>query len=155
METEKLVQLPSRFQPTEKVGLQMLIDFFENARDGIVTSVRFTQSKVRYDLQIPVRDAGDPLDAKPKEWFRLSNVDSDLVHPPYENGLYYNSTRDMNSREHDRIAKAINPADKIPFYSEKTMEDFADFVQSQFKRDDPRPINSEWLVNEFKKTLIG
>lgn len=140
--------LPSHFQPKSKVGLQLIIDLLERARDGFVTSVRFTESKVRYDLQIPVFDTVD-LEEKPKGWFRISNIDSELLNDPYENGLHYNSRRDQELREVDK--------DKPVFWSEKRMGEFAQFVQSEVREalsnDDKRTINTEYLVSEFKKTL--
>lgn len=141
-------KLPSHFQPKSKVGLQLIIDLLERARDGFVTSVRFTESKVRYDLQIPVFDTAD-LEEKPKGWFRISNIDSELLNEPYENGLHYNSWRDQQLRDADK--------GKPVFWSEKKMEDFAEFVQSEVSKalsnGDKRPINTEYFVSQFKKKL--
>lgn len=153
-------KLPSAFQPKSKVGLQLIIDLLERARDGFVTSVRFTESKVRYDLQIPVFDTVD-LNEKPKGWFRISNIDSAFLNTPYENGLHYNSSRDQQWREEEKnqILSAVNPvsSDKIPFYSEKVMGEFAQFVQSEVREalsnDDKRPITTEYFISQFKKTI--
>lgn len=137
-------KLPSHFQPKSNVGLQLIIDLLERARDGFVTSVRFTESKVRYDLQIPVFDTAD-LEEQPKGWFRISNIDSELLNEPYENGLHYNSWRDQQLRE----------VDKIPFWSEKKMEEFAQFVQGEVREaldnGDKREITTKYFMDQFKK----
>lgn len=103
---------------------------------------------MRYDLQIPVFDSPD-LEETPKGWFRISNIDSALLNEPYENGFHYNSARDQQFREADK--------DKPVFWSEKRMEEFAQFVQSEVREaldnDDKRLITTEYFIKQFKKMI--
>lgn len=102
-------KLPSKFQLKEKVGLQVLIDLLERARDGVVTRVSFLSGKVKYDIQIPViKSLGDD----PEGFFRIANVEEIYLNKPYENGLHYNSMRDHNLREHNEIIRKHEESNK-------------------------------------------
>ena len=87
------VKLPSNFQPGDSVGLQGLIDLLEEAKNGKVVAVNFTESKVKYNISIPHYRNGIELG-----YIRLANIDSALLHPPIDNEFHYNSKRDVESR---------------------------------------------------------
>lgn len=81
-------KLPSAFQPGDKVGLQMLIDLMQEAKDARVNAVNFSNSKVRYNIEVPVNDG----------YFRLANIDSAFLHAPIENGFQYNDKVSVEAR---------------------------------------------------------
>jgi len=88
------VKLPANFQPGDSVGLQGLIDLLEEAKDGKVVAANFTDSKVKYTLSVPHYRNGVELG-----YVRLANIDSALLHLPFDNGFHYNSKRDIGIRE--------------------------------------------------------
>jgi hypothetical protein len=81
-------KLPSAFQPGDKVGLQMLIDLMGEARDAKVNAVNFSNSKVRYNIEIPIGDG----------YFRLANIDSAFLHPPVDNEFQHNDKVAIEAR---------------------------------------------------------
>lgn len=81
-------KLPSEFQPGDNVGLQMLIDLLQEAKDARVNAVNFSNSKVKYNIEVPVGDG----------YFRLANIDSAFIHAPIENGFQYNDKVAIESR---------------------------------------------------------
>lgn len=88
------VKLPSNFQIGERVGLQGLIDLFEESKDGKVVAANFTDQKVKYTLSIPNYRNGVELGH-----IRVANIDSALINVPFDNEFHYNSKRDIQSRE--------------------------------------------------------
>jgi len=85
--------LPSAFQPGQDIGLQGLINELQNAGNGKVLSVTFLKDKYKYNIVIPII----------REWnavgyFRLANIDSALVHAPFDNGFHYNDKVSIQSR---------------------------------------------------------
>lgn len=81
-------KLPSAFQPGDKVGLQMLIDLMQEAKDARINAVNFSNSKVKYNIEVPVNDG----------YFRLANIDSAFLHAPIENGFHYNDKVAVEAR---------------------------------------------------------
>lgn len=140
------IKLPSAFQVNEKVGLQMLIDMLERARDGETTRVSFMNGKVKYDLQIPIREGNRLDDSAPiVGYFRIANVDSAFVHEPYANGFHYNSLRDRNIREHQQI---VNEAQSTVFDDRTDRQRWAD----EFINDtDPNIPQGSQIISHLKR----
>lgn len=106
-------KLPSAFQPMDKVGLQTLINILQKAKDAEITSVSFTNSKVKYNIAIPIRES---LDVRSEiiSVFRLANIDSAFVHPPVENGFHYNDQVAIESRRQaDEVLSSVDHAHRI------------------------------------------
>jgi len=90
-------ELPSAFQPGQKIGLQGLINALQSANTGKLVSVSFTKDKVKYNIQVPLVSDGEVLG-----YFRLANIDSELVHAPFENGFHYNDKVAIEARRQDQ-----------------------------------------------------
>jgi len=99
-------KLPSAFQPNDKVGLQTLINIFQKAKDAEVTSVSFTQSKVKYNIAIPMGEVHED-GSESMSVFRLANIDSAFVHPPIENGFHYNDVVAIEARRQDKRVNVL------------------------------------------------
>jgi len=131
--TAKLV-LPSQFQPDEKVGLQSLINLLQSARDGSVVSVSFTDSKVKYNLAVPIIINGEQ-----HGFFRLANVDSAFLHEPIKNDFLYNDQVAIAARRHGEDIGYRNENSKVFDASwEKgtvTPEDTGDEMSDEFLVD--------------------
>lgn len=126
-------RLPSQHQPEEQVGLQTLINLLEYAGKGKVTKVSFLPSKVKYDLEIPIMDKPGGL---PYAYFRIANVDSAFVHPPFDNGFHYNSERDIAMRENSNIT-----TDEPMSFTQKDLVSFGNFLLGKV-----RLLNDEGFV---------
>jgi len=100
MEGKTKRELPSAFQPDDKVGLQTLINLLQNARDANVVSVSFTESKVKYNLAVPVIVNGEE-----HGFFRMANIDSAFIHKPIENDFQYNDQVSVEARTQNDLAK--------------------------------------------------
>lgn len=87
-------KLPSAFQPKEKVGLQTLINLLQSARDGDVVSVQFTDTKVKYNIAVPIVLSGEQ-----HGFFRMANIDASFVHAPIQNEFHYNDQVAIIARE--------------------------------------------------------
>lgn len=101
-----------------------------------IIGIHFFPGKVKYDLETTV---GFSDDHKERYTTRFYNVDSSFIEP-----------RDVN-----RGIKNSYHSDKIPFWSEKKMEEFAQFVQGEireaFENGDHRPIKTDYFMKHFKK----
>jgi len=141
------IKLPSAFQVNEKVGLQMLIDMLERARDGETTRVSFMKGKVKYDLQIPIRE-GNRLDEEAPivGYFRIANVDSAFVHIPYDNEYFYNSLRDRNLREHQHI---VNEAQGNKVFDDRTERERV--IDELINEVDPNQIDGSKILSHLKR----
>lgn len=95
--------LPSKFTIDDEVSLSLLADLLLYARDGVIKGVNFTRGKVKYNLQVPIRQEGQP-----DRYFRMTNIDSAFVLPKNENGFQYNSKVIDAQREiMDKLQKEV------------------------------------------------
>lgn len=102
----------SPFQPGEKIGLENLINLLMKARDGEVTGVRFGRGVIKYDIQIPIVEEEvsnfdprydhpgmKPEPKKPKKFFRISNIDAELIKAPDQGPFHHNDMVSQATRE--------------------------------------------------------
>lgn len=97
----------SPFQPGEKIGLEHLINLLMKARDGEITAVKFGKGVVKYDIQVPVLDH---IGAKPTKFFRISNIDAELIKSPDTGEFHYNDEVSKTTREY---GNPVNAADSL------------------------------------------
>lgn len=103
-------RLPSTFQPDDCVGLQSLIDLLQKARDARVVSVSFTDSKVKYNLAVPVSNE----DGTHGGFFRMANIDSAFLHAPIDNDFHYNDQVAIESRRQaGEVLSSVDHAHRI------------------------------------------
>lgn len=93
MEGSTRREVPSAFQPGSKCGLQGLINELQNAEHGRVVSITFSEKKYKYNIQIPIVRGGEITG-----YFRLANIESELIHPPFDNGFHYNDKVALEAR---------------------------------------------------------
>lgn len=67
--------LQSRFSIGEKVTVTLLPDGNMISFEGCITAIHFTQSKVKYDVEVKFSE---------EESTRIYNIDSIRLHSPYE-----------------------------------------------------------------------
>jgi hypothetical protein len=136
------IKLPSPFQVGESVGLQNLIDLLERARDGKTTRVSFMNGKVKYDLQIPIRE-GTHLDGPVTGYFRIANVEGRFLNTPLENGFHYNSTRDQSLREHQQICN------EGQIFDDRT--EWERVIDELINRVDPNTTDGSKILSHLKR----
>lgn len=96
-------KLPSQFTIDDEASLELLADLLLNAREAKIKGVNFTRGKVKYNLQVPIKQEGQPI-----RYFRMTNIDSAFLLPRNENEFQYNSKIIDAQREiMDKLQKEI------------------------------------------------
>ena len=115
----------SEFRINDEVSLELLIDALLKARDAKVKGINITKSKMKYNLEIPVREEGKP------HWsFRINNIDEDLVKEKNENDFAYNSKVIAGTREDiDKLHKQIDTLNRWKAESIEVLGPILDYMR--------------------------
>lgn len=118
-------QFMSEFRINDEVSLELLIDALLKARDAKVKGINITKSKMKYNLEIPVREEGKT------HWsFRINNIDEDLVKEKNENDFAYNSKVIAGTREDiDKLHKQIDTLNRWKAESIEVLGPILDYMR--------------------------